>query len=84
MLWSLRTSLQSQRCHEQTVGYSGNLSGLLTTFAPTYAEEQARDEIQGQGALLTVLPVQVEQGRRKDKEAYIADLKNKRHIQLIA
>lgn len=53
-------------------------------MAPTYAEEQARDEIQGQGALLTVLPVQVEQGRRKDKEAYIADLKNKRHIQLIA
>lgn len=39
----------------------------------TYTEEKARDEIHGHGALLAVLPVQVQQGSRKDEEAYIAD-----------
>jgi len=53
-------------------------------LAPTYTEEKARDEIHGHGALLAVLPVQVEQGSRKDEEAYIADLQNKRHSQFAA
>lgn len=53
-------------------------------LAPTYTEEKARDEIHGHGALLAVLPVQVQQGSRKDEEAYIADLQNKRHIPFVA
>lgn len=53
-------------------------------MAPTYTEEEARDDVQGHGAVLTVLPVQVEQDRRKGEEAHIADLENKRHVQLIA
>lgn len=65
------------------VRYSGHLPDL-TMLALTYAEEQTRDKVHGHSALLAVLPVQVEQGSRKDKEADIADLENKRHIQLIA
>lgn len=63
---------------------SGNLPGLLTTLALTYTDEQPSYKIHGEGTLLPVLPVQVEEGRRKDEEADIADLQNKRHIPLIA
>lgn len=65
------------------VRYSVHLPDLMM-LALTYTEEQTRDEVHWHSALLAVLPVQVEQGSRKDKEAYIADLENKRHIQLIA
>lgn len=52
----------------------------LKKLAPTYTEEKARDEVHGHGALLAVLPVQVEQGSRKDEEAYIADLQETQSV----
>lgn len=71
VLWLLRPS-------------KGLILGSLATLAPTYEEQQPRDKVEGHSFLLAVLPVQVQQCRRQQKEAHIADLKNKMHTQILA
>lgn len=70
VLWLLRPS-------------KGLILGSLATLAPTYEEQQPRDKVEGHSFLLAVLPVQVQQCRRQQKEAHIADLKNKMHTQIL-